>query len=240
MEVYAKFRHRLFLTIITKKNKGREMFAVIKTGGKQYRVAQGDVLEIEKLNIEAGKSVTFDEVLLVENNGETMIGTPYVDKAKVKAVVLESFKDEKIIVFKKKRRKQYKKKTGHRQLLTRIKIEEIMAGGKVVSKAKPTEKPKPKVKKEKPAEPKPRVKKVTPEEAKPKVKAKEAKAVAGKPKKAETEKPKKTPAEKPAKKAEAPKTKDKVKTKAADKPKPKAPAKRKTETKASAKPKKGQ
>jgi large subunit ribosomal protein L21 len=216
------------------------MFAVIKTGGKQYRVEQGDVLEIEKLDIEAGKSVTFDEVLLVENNGETMIGTPYVDKARVKAVVLESFKDEKIIVFKKKRRKQYKKKTGHRQQLTRIKIEEIMAGGKAAPKAKPVKKPKPKAEKEKPTEARPKVDKVTPEEAKPKVKAKETKATAEKPKKAETERPKKTPAEKPAKKAEAPKTKDKVKIKAADKKKPKAPAKKKVETKASAKPKKGQ
>lgn len=208
------------------------MFAVIKTGGKQYRVEQGDVLEIEKLDIEAGKSVTFNKVLLVENNGETMIGTPYVDKAQVNAVVLESFKDEKIIVFKKKRRKQYKKKTGHRQQLTRIRIEAIMAGGKAVSKAKPTEKPKPKAKKEKPTEPKPKVGKVAPEEAKPEAKVKEEKA--------EKEKPKKLPAAKPAKKAEAPKTKDKVETRAADKKKPKTPAKKKTETKASAKPKKGQ
>jgi large subunit ribosomal protein L21 len=117
------------------------MFAVIKTGGKQYRVQQGDVLEIEKLDIEAGKKVTFDEVLLVENNGETLIGTPYVDRVQVKAVVLESFKDQKVIVFKKKRRKQYKRKTGHRQQLTRVKIEEILAGGKALSKEKPAEKP---------------------------------------------------------------------------------------------------
>lgn len=127
------------------------MFAVIKTGGKQYRVQLGDVLEIEKLDIEAGKKVNFDEVLLVENNGETLIGTPYVEKAQVKAVVLEIFKDQKVIIFKKKRRKQYKKKTGHRQQLTRIKIEEIMAGGKTVIEEKPAEKPKPKVKKEIPA-----------------------------------------------------------------------------------------
>jgi large subunit ribosomal protein L21 len=195
------------------------MFAVIKTGGKQYRVQQSDVIEIEKLDIEAGKEVTFDEVLFVENNGEMLIGTPYVDKAQVKAVVLESFKDKKVIVFKKKRRKQYKKKTGHRQQLTRIKIEEILVGGKAISKEKPAEKPKPKVKKETPAEPKAKVEPVK--------------------KKAEAEKPPKTPVEKPIKKAVAPKTKDKVKAKTADKSKPKAPAKKKAETKTSAKPKKG-
>jgi large subunit ribosomal protein L21 len=224
------------------------MFAVIKTGGKQYRVEQGDVLEIEKLDIEAGKSVTFSEVLLVENNGKTMIGTPYVDKAQVKAVVLESFKDEKVIVFKKKRRKQYKKKTGHRQQLTRIKIEEILAGGKVVAKVKPVEKPKPKVEKEKPAEPKPKIEKETPAEAKEKVKVAEKKEMAEKtkkeeakkPEKAEAKKPKKAPAEKPTKKAEAPKAKEKLKAEAADKPKPVAPAKKKAETKVSTKPKKGQ
>jgi len=196
------------------------MFAVIKTGGKQYRVQLGDVLEIEKLDIEAGKKLTFDEVLLVENNGETLIGTPYVDKAQVKAVVLEGFKGQKVIVFKKKRRKQYKKKTGHRQQLTRIKIQEIMAGGKTVTEEKPAEKPKPKVIKEIPAQPK-------------------AKDEAEK-KKTEDEKPKKTPAEKSIKKAVASKTKDKVKAETADKPKPKSPAKKKAETKTSAKPKKGQ
>ena len=125
------------------------MFAVIKTGGKQYRVEQGDMIEIEKLDIEAGNKVTFDEVLLVENNGEMLIGTPFVDKAQVKAVVLESFKDQKVIVFKKKRRKQYKKKTGHRQQLLRVKIEEILTGGKAISKEKPAEKPTPKVEPEK-------------------------------------------------------------------------------------------
>jgi large subunit ribosomal protein L21 len=214
------------------------MFAVIKTGGKQYRVEQGDVLEIEKLDIEAGKSVTFDEVLLVENNGKTMIGTPFVDKAKVKAVVLESFKDDKVVIFKKKRRKQYKKKTGHRQPLTRIKIEEIMAGGKVISKSKPEKKAKPKVEREKPVAPKPKVKKVTPSEAKAPVKAEEKKAIAKKPEKAKTEKSEKTAAAKPAKKTEAPKAKEKAKARAAIKPKPKAPAKKKAETKKSAKPKK--
>ncbi len=158
------------------------MFAVIKTGGKQYRVQQGDVLEIEKLDIEAGKKVTFDEVLLVENNDETLIGTPYLDRVQVKAVVLESFKDQKVIVFKKKRRKQYKRKTGHRQQLTRVKIEEILAGGKAVPKEKPAEKKKAEAKQplkapaKKPAKkteaPKTKVKAETADKPKPKAPAK--------------------------------------------------------------------
>jgi large subunit ribosomal protein L21 len=150
------------------------MFAVIKTGGKQYRVEQGDVIEIEKLDIEAGKKVTFDEVLLVENNGETLIGTPYVDKAQVKAVVLESFKDKKVIVFKKKRRKQYKKKTGHRQQLTRIKIEEVLVGGKTVSKEKPAEKKKAEAEKPQKTPVEKPVKKAVASKTKDKVKAETA------------------------------------------------------------------
>lgn len=200
------------------------MFAVIKTGGKQYRVKQGDLLEIEKLDIEAGKKVTFDEVLLVENNGETLIGTPYVDKAQVKAVILENFKDDKVIVFKKKRRKQYKKKTGHRQHLSRVKIEEILVEGKALPKEKILEKPKPKEKKEIPVEPKPEVEATK--------------------KKTEPKEPKKTPKKKAAERLKTPKVKakekSKAKAKAADKPKPKGAAAKKKTKKASAKPKKGQ
>ena len=118
------------------------MFAVIKTGGKQYRAKEGDVLEIEKLQVEQGQKVTFEEVLLVEDNGTVLIGQPYVESAAVTAVVLENFKDDKIIVFKKKRRKQYKRKTGHRQELTRIKIEKIETDKKPAAK-KPSEKKEP-------------------------------------------------------------------------------------------------
>jgi large subunit ribosomal protein L21 len=101
------------------------MFVVTKTGGKQYRAKEGDVLEIEKIEVEQGKKVTFDEVLLVEDDDKVLIGQPFVETAAVTAVVLDNFKDDKVIVFKKKRRKQYKIKTGHRQQLTRIKIEKI-------------------------------------------------------------------------------------------------------------------
>ncbi|MFQ6069242.1 MAG: 50S ribosomal protein L21 [Candidatus Aminicenantales bacterium] len=122
------------------------MFAVIKTGGKQYRVQAGDIIEVEKLDIEEGNKVTFSQVLLVDEGGKTMIGTPYVKDARVKAEVIENFKGEKVIIFKKKRRKQYRKKIGHRQELTRVRIEEIVTGARAVSKkaaAKPAPEKKP-------------------------------------------------------------------------------------------------
>lgn len=106
------------------------MFAVIKTGGKQYKVQEGDILDIEKIGMEKGKKVTFDQVLLVESDGKTMIGTPYVENAVVSAVIIENFKGDKVLVFKKKRRKQYRRTRGHRQDLTRVKIEKIEVGGK--------------------------------------------------------------------------------------------------------------
>ena len=129
------------------------MFAVIKTGGKQYRVKEGDVLSVEKIDAEQGKEVVFDEVLLVESGEGVLIGTPFVDRAQVKAMVVESFKDKKVIVFKKKRRKQYKRKRGHRQELTRVKIEEILTGVEPAPKAKPPERPAAPKKTEAPKEP---------------------------------------------------------------------------------------
>jgi len=119
------------------------MFAVIKTGGKQYKVQEGDVLQVEKLNLEEGKKVTFDQVLLIDDEEKTLIGAPFLVNALVRGEVIENFKDKKVIIFKKKRRKQYKKKRGHRQELTRIKIEEIVTDLKAAPKkerAKPKEK----------------------------------------------------------------------------------------------------
>ncbi len=101
------------------------MFAVIKTGGKQYVVKEGDVLSIEKLEVEPGQKILFAEVLLVETDGKTLIGTPIVAESAVVAEVLKNFKDEKVLVFKKKRRKQYRRTRGHRQQLTEIKIVKI-------------------------------------------------------------------------------------------------------------------
>jgi large subunit ribosomal protein L21 len=101
------------------------MFAVIKTGGKQYVIKEGDVLSIEKLDVEAGQKILFDEVLLIDADEQTLIGTPRVANAAVKAEVVKNFKDDKILVFKKKRRKQYRRTRGHRQPLTEVKVEKI-------------------------------------------------------------------------------------------------------------------
>lgn len=103
-----------------------EAYAVIETGGKQYRVQQGDVLDVELLKVDAGSSVEFD-VLAVSNGSELSIGTPVVAGAKVKASVVEDLRGKKIYSFKKKRRKGYRRKIGHRQDLTKIKVEEISA-----------------------------------------------------------------------------------------------------------------
>ncbi len=102
------------------------MYAVIETGGKQYKVEQDDVLFIEKLNAEAGETVTFDKVLAI-GGGETKIGTPYVEDATVTATVEKNGKGKKIIVYKYKPKKHYHKKQGHRQPYTKVKITAINA-----------------------------------------------------------------------------------------------------------------
>ena len=101
------------------------MYAVIETGGKQYRVAPGDTLAVERLETEAGRPHTFDRVLLVNNDGKVAIGTPALSGASVTADVTEHFRGEKLLTFKMKRRKGYHKSIGHRQELTRIKITDI-------------------------------------------------------------------------------------------------------------------
>lgn len=103
------------------------MYAVIKTGGKQYRVSEGDCISIEKLEVESGSTVTFSEVLLVSKDGDLRIGKPFVADAKVTGEVLAQDKGPKITIFKHKRRKGFRKKTGHRQPLTSLKIKEISA-----------------------------------------------------------------------------------------------------------------
>jgi large subunit ribosomal protein L21 len=103
------------------------MYAVLETGGKQYRVAAGDTLEIERLAVDAGQSFTFDRVLLVNNEGKIAVGAPTVAGAKIVADVVEHIRGDKKIIFKMKRRKGYHKKQGHRQELTVVKITEITA-----------------------------------------------------------------------------------------------------------------
>ena len=101
------------------------MYAVIQTGGKQYRVQQGDVIFVEKINAQADEAVTFDEVLLVGNDGETKIGTPVVEGAKVEGKVLAKVKSKKIVVYKYKAKKNERKKQGHRQPYTKVEITAI-------------------------------------------------------------------------------------------------------------------
>jgi large subunit ribosomal protein L21 len=102
------------------------MYAIIATGGKQYKVAEGDIIKVEKLGVEAGETVTFDQVLAV-NNGELAIGCPTVEGATVTATVVKEGKGKKVIVYKYKRKTGYHKKNGHRQLFTQVKIDKINA-----------------------------------------------------------------------------------------------------------------
>jgi large subunit ribosomal protein L21 len=101
------------------------MYAVIKTGGKQYKVSEGDVLNIEKIEGTKGDVVVFDEVLMISGDEDIKVGTPRVEGAKVTGEIVAQTKGTKIKVFKMKRRKGYRRKTGHRQELTGLKIKEI-------------------------------------------------------------------------------------------------------------------
>ncbi|MFQ5985666.1 MAG: 50S ribosomal protein L21 [Alphaproteobacteria bacterium] len=105
------------------------MFAVIRTGGKQYRIAKDDVIAVEKLASAPGDRVEFDEVLMLADGGGTIVGTPRVEEARVLATVVEQSRGPKIVVFKKKRRKNYRRKKGHRQDLTVVRITDILAAG---------------------------------------------------------------------------------------------------------------
>ena len=100
-------------------------YAIIETGGKQYRVAVGDTLSVEKLPVEPGLSITFDRVLMVSGDGSTRVGTPLVPGATVEAEVTEQYRGPKIVVFKYRPKKRYRRRTGHRQSLTRLTITNI-------------------------------------------------------------------------------------------------------------------
>ena len=105
------------------------MYAVIKTGGKQYRVSEGDILRVEKLSAETGDVVAFDEVLMIGGEGDSLVGAPAVDGASVTANVLDIRKDKKIKVFKKRRRQNYRRTKGHRQWIAVISVAEILKPG---------------------------------------------------------------------------------------------------------------
>ncbi|MCX6957680.1 MAG: 50S ribosomal protein L21 [Verrucomicrobiae bacterium] len=100
-------------------------YAIIQTGGKQYRVAEGDILDVEKLALEAGQSTTFTDILMIADGDNVSIGAPFVDQASVKAEVVEQWKGEKVIAFKFRRRKGYHRTVGHRRQLTKLKITSI-------------------------------------------------------------------------------------------------------------------
>ena len=109
-------------------------FAIIETGGKQYKVSASNILKVEKLNVVKGKKVEFKKVLLVNDDKNTEVGNPTVEGALVEGLVLDNIKDRKILVFKKRRRQNSRKKYGHRQHLSKIQITKILSkGGKVIS-----------------------------------------------------------------------------------------------------------
>ncbi len=124
-------------------------FAIIETGGKQYKVSANKILKVEKLNAEKGKLIQFKNVLLVNDDKVTEVGNPLISGAVVEAKLIENIKDKKILVFHKRRRKHSRKKNGHRQRLSKIQITKILTkGGTVIAEFKASEK-KQEVKKEK-------------------------------------------------------------------------------------------
>ena len=106
------------------------MYAVIKTGGKQYRVAAGDLIKVEKLEGEAGAAVTFNDVLMIGDEAGAVVGAPLVDGAAVEATLIETRKGEKVRIFKKTRRQGYRRTRGHRQLQSVLRVTSILGAGK--------------------------------------------------------------------------------------------------------------
>ena len=178
------------------------MYAVVKTGGKQYRVSEDDVIVVEKLDANPGASVELDQVLMLDDGKEAQIGTPLVNGARVAATVLDQGRSDKIIVFKKIRRKDYKRTKGHRQSITVLRITDILSKGQ---KAKPAKAEK-KATKSKEPETLPETAAETPTEvaAPAKTTAKKSPAKKAPAKKAA----KKAPAKKAAKKAPAKKSEE--------------------------------
>ncbi|MCC0056724.1 MAG: 50S ribosomal protein L21 [Rhodobiaceae bacterium] len=167
------------------------MFAVIKTGGKQYRVQPNDVIRVEKLTGEAGDTIAFESVLMVSGDAGVTVGAPLVDGATVAGEVVEQLRDRKVIIFKKRRRKHYRRRNGHRQHLTAVRITEILTDGKKPAEKKAAAKPVAKKADDDKAEEKAPAKKAA---AKPAAKKAEAKTeakpkAAAKPKKAAEDKP---------------------------------------------------
>ena len=115
------------------------MYAVIKTGGKQYKVSKDDVISVEKLSEDSGKKVKLNEVLVISDKGKPIIGDPLIKGASVEAEILEQTRSKKITIFKKKRRQNYRRKQGHKQLVTNLKILSINSTGTKSTKSEKTE-----------------------------------------------------------------------------------------------------
>ena len=177
------------------------MFAVIRTGGKQYKVSKDDVITVERLAGDAGAKLEFTDVLAIGEGPDTTFGTPIVAGARVMAAVLEQTKGDKIIVFKKSRRKNYRRKRGHRQQLTVLRITDISADGKTAAKAPAKEKAPAKTE----TKPEAKVKAPAKTEAKPKAEPKAKPKAEAKPK-ASAKAPEKVKAKTPAKAKAKPKT----------------------------------
>ncbi len=128
------------------------MYAVVQTGGKQYRVSKGDVINVEKLNVEAGQNVVLDEVIALSGEGNTIVGKPFIDGAAVECKVVENGKGKKVIIYKYKAKKDYRKKQGHRQPYTQLEVTNIIASGATKSSAPKAEGKKPSLKSMKKAE----------------------------------------------------------------------------------------
>jgi large subunit ribosomal protein L21 len=131
--------------------KNEQTYAVFSTGGKQYRVSEGDKLAVELLDTEIGKKVTFDSVLLVNSNGKVSVGNPTIAGAEISATLEEEFRGDKVKVFKKKRRKGFRKLTGHRQNYHMLTIDSISLAGKATKGKKAAKAEKPEAAAEKPA-----------------------------------------------------------------------------------------
>jgi len=115
----------LALLLQRREKEFKNMLAVIKTGGKQYKVSPGQKIKIEKLEAPVGQEVVFDEVLLIEDDGKVEVGQPKLERAKVSGIVLKQDRDDKVVIFKYKSKKRYKVKRGHRQFYTEVEITSI-------------------------------------------------------------------------------------------------------------------
>ena len=124
-----------YILLLYLQSKIKKMKAIVEIGGKQLKVEKGQTFLVNRLEKESGKKITFDKVFLIEDKGKVTLGSPLIDKVSISASIINHLKGDKVIVFKKKRRKGYKVKNGHRQYLTKIKIDNISLKKSTAKKA---------------------------------------------------------------------------------------------------------